>query len=169
MENLKDDRGYNQVWADRLSTRVRAIRRCRYLISQMSFDSSKSLMEIGCGLGTNAYLIAKETGIRVLATDLCGQFIDEARKKNDLPNLHYEVLDFHSADQLKGQRFDYIVGNGILHHLYSRLDEALARMRDLLNNYGKILFFEPNIGNPYVHFIFTYAPLRKWARLEPDE
>jgi len=169
MENLTDDRGYNQVWADAKSTRVRAARRCRYLISQMAFDSSKSLMEIGCGLGTNAYLIAKATGLQVLATDLCDPFIEEARRNNDLPNLHYQVLDFHRADQLQGQRFDYIVGNGILHHLYFRLDEALTRIRDLLKDDGRMLFFEPNLENPYVYFIFRYARIRRWARLEPDE
>src|SRR6266404_3203173 len=169
MENLRDDRGYNQVWADCRSTQVRTIRRCRYLMSQMAFDSSKSLLEIGCGIGRNAYLIAKETGIQVLATDLCGPFIEEARKHNDLPNLQYEALDFHKPEGLRDQRFDYIIGNGILHHLYCRLDQSLARMRGLLSDNGKILFFEPNIGNPYVYFVFTYSRLRRWARLEPDE
>jgi len=169
MENLKDDRGYNQVWADSLATRVRATRRCRYVMSQMVSDPSKSILEIGCGMGTNAYLIAKETGMQVLATDLCSPFIEEARKNNDLPNLRYEELDFNEVDELKNQRFDYIVGNGILHHLYLRLDEALARMLSLLKQGGKILFFEPNIANPYAFLIFRCGQLRKWAHLEPDE
>jgi len=168
MENLKDDNGYNQVWADCLATRVRATRRCRYLMSQIACAPSTSLLEIGCGIGTNAYFVAKETGIQVLATDLCGSFIERAQKNNDLPNLHFERVDFHEADRLN-QQFDYIIGNGILHHLYSRLDEVLARMLALLRKNGKILFFEPNLANPYVYSIFKYAPLRKWARLEPDE
>lgn len=168
MENLKDDKGYNQVWADCPATRVRATRRCRYLMSQMRCGPSTSLLEIGCGMGTNAYLVAKETGIQVLATDLCGSFIEKAQKNNDLPNLHFERVDFHDAHGLN-QKFDYIVGNGILHHLYSRLDAVLARMLTLLKKNGKILFFEPNLANPYVYLIFKYAQLRKWAHLEPDE
>jgi SAM-dependent methyltransferase len=120
-------------------------------------------------MGTNAYLIAKETGMQVLATDLCSPFIEEARKNNDLPNLRYEKLDFHEVDRLKNERFDYIVGNGILHHLYLRLDEALTRMLTLLKQEGKILFFEPNIANPCAYLIFRCGQLRKWARLEPDE
>ena len=42
-------------------------------------------------------------------------------------------------------------------------------MLSLLMKNGKILFFEPNLANPYVYSIFKYAQLRKWARLEPDE
>ena len=69
MENIKDDRGYNQVWADKKSTRERARRRCEYLISQMIIGSTKSVMEIGCGVGVNAMMLANKTGMKVLGTD----------------------------------------------------------------------------------------------------
>jgi hypothetical protein len=61
------------------------------------------------------------------------------------------------------------VGNGILHHLYDRLDEALLNMSHLLKDGGKIVFLEPNLCNPYVYLIFSYPWLRKLANLEPDE
>ena len=167
MKNITDDRGFNQVWADSKSTRIRAERRCDYFISQMKLDPVKSVMEIGCGTGKNAFLLAQKTKLNVLGTDLCVPFVEEARKNFSLPNLQYEILDFNQADQFKGQKFDYIIGNGILHHLYHHLDEALVNMRELLADEGKIIFLEPNIYNPYCAVIFNYA--RKWARLEPDE
>jgi len=169
MENIKDDRGYNQVWGDSKSTRVRAERRCEYMISQMEVLPQKSVMEIGCGTGKNAYMLAKKTGMQVLGTDLCVPFIEEAKETNCLTNLRYDILDFNKAEEFKGEKFDYIIGNGILHHLYHHLDEAFVNMRNLLKDKGKIIFLEPNIYNPYVYLIFSYAPLRKATHLEPDE
>ncbi len=169
MENIKDDRGYNQVWADSKSTRVRAERRCEYMISQMEVLPGKSVMEIGCGTGKNAFILAKKTGMQVLGTDLCVPFIEQAKETNRLTNLRYDILDFNKADQFKGERFDYIIGNGILHHLYHHLDEAFVNMRHLLKDKGKIIFIEPNLYNPYVYLIFNYPTLREKTHLEPDE
>lgn len=169
MENIKDDRGYNQVWADSKSTRVRAERRCEYMISQMDVMPNKSVMEIGCGTGKNAFILAKKTGMQVLGTDLCVPFIEQARETNRLTNLRYDILDFNKADQFKGEQFDYIIGNGILHHLYHHLDDAFVNMRKLLKAKGKIIFIEPNLYNPYVYLIFSYPSLRAKAHLEPDE
>lgn len=167
MKSITDDRGYNQVWADSESTRVRAERRCDYIISQMRVDTSKSVMEIGCGTGRNCFMLAKKTGMSVLGTDLCVPFIDEAKKNFQLPNLRFDILDFNKADQFKSEKFDYIIGNGILHHLYHHLNEAFTNMHNLLKNNGKIIFLEPNIYNPYCAVIFNFA--RKQAKLEPDE
>jgi SAM-dependent methyltransferase len=169
MENIKDDRGFNQVWGDSKSTRVRAERRCNYMISQMEVLLNKSIIEIGCGTGKNAFMLAKKTGMQVLGTDLCVPFIEEAKKNYPLTNLRYDILDFNKAEEFKGEKFDYIIGNGILHHLYHHLDEAFVNMRNLLKDKGKIIFLEPNLYNPYVYLIFSYAPFRKATHLEPDE
>ncbi len=167
MGNITDDRGYNQVWADRESTRIRSERRCDYMISQMLVDPSKSVMEIGCGTGRNCFMLAQKTGMNVLGTDLCVPFIDDAKKNFQLPNLRFDILDFNKADLFKGEKFNYIIGNGILHHLYYHLDEAFVNMRNLLTDDGKIIFLEPNIYNPYCALIFNFA--RKQAKLEQDE
>ena len=71
---------------------------------------------------------------------------------------------------MHGRKFDYIIGNGILHHLYNTLDNALLDLKSLLKDGGKIIFIEPNLVNPYCYLIFnTTISLRRWAKLEPDE
>jgi 2-polyprenyl-3-methyl-5-hydroxy-6-metoxy-1,4-benzoquinol methylase len=169
MKNLKDDRGYNQIWVDAKSTRVRASRRCDYMISKMHPSPEKNVLEIGCGTGANSHMLATRTGMQVLGTDLCEPFIAEAKAKFALPNLRYEILNFNQPARFDGQLFDYIVGNGILHHLYFHLDEALGNMKTLLKPRGQMIFMEPNLCNPYVYFIFSYPLLRKAASLEPEE
>ena len=126
-------------------------------------------MEIGCGKGNNSFMLAQKTGMKVLGTDLCVPFIEEAKKKFQLSNLRFDVLDFNEATQFKGEKFDYLIGNGILHHLYHNLDEAFIKMLQLLKDNGKIIFIEPNIYNPYVYLIFSFPFFREKARLEPDE
>jgi 2-polyprenyl-3-methyl-5-hydroxy-6-metoxy-1,4-benzoquinol methylase len=169
MRVYTDDRGYSQVWAASEATRVRAERRCNYMISRMRPTAGCQILEIGCGLGSNAFMIARKTGADVLGTDLCVPFIRQAREKFCLPNLSYEVHDFNCPDPFEAETFDCIVGNGILHHLYPKLDDALRRVRHLLKPTGRIVFLEPNIYNPYVCLIFGCPSLRRRARLEPGE
>lgn len=144
-------------------------RRADWMLSQMNANQNSSILEIGCGTGEVAYWIAQKTPALVLGTDLCVPFIEKAKKNFQLPNLRYDILDFNKVDQFKGERFDYIIGNGILHHLYWNLDDAFMNMRRLLKEDGKLIFIEPNYYNPYVYLIFTYAWLRKLTHLEPDE
>jgi len=169
MTAIKDDRGFNQIYAQSKTNLIRLKRRADWMIAEMQPGSKKKILEIGCGTGYVSHYIAEKTGMQVVGSDLCKPFIEEAREKFILPHLSYEVLDFNEAAATVHNKFDYIIGNGILHHLYYNLDKAFATLRDLLNPEGKLIFMEPNIYNPYVAAIFKNKTLRKWASLEPDE
>ena len=169
MNNIRDDRGYNQVWAPSEATDVRAERRCDLIAALMREDPRETVLEIGCGTGKNAYLIAAKTQKDTVAADVCAPFVAAAAETYQRGNLRYEVRDFSKTTDFQPGSFDYVIGNGILHHLYQHLDESLARMRELLKPNGRIIFMEPNLLNPYCYCIFSYSPLRKLARLDPDE
>ena len=169
MASIKDDNGHNEGFELVESTVVRMKRRADLMIAAMDNATNKTILEIGCGTGEVAFWIAEKVKSNVLGTDICVPFVDSANKQYKLPNLSYEVLDFNNAEHLKGRKFDYIIGNGILHHLYYNLGNALATLRDLLTDEGKMIFMEPNIYNPYVAGIFKISALRKIANLEPDE
>ncbi len=169
MGSVKDDRGYNQGFRPSLTLEIRTERRCEYLIQQMDKQEIASILEIGCGTGEMSFLLARKTKMNVLGTDLCLPFIEDAKSKYQLPNLKFRILDFNCPD-LGDQKFDYIVGNGILHHLYNNLDMALQNIKALLKENGKIIFLEPNLLNPYCFLIFNSLPIfRKMANLEPNE
>ena len=175
MSSIVDDRGYNQGYKASKSVEIRTERRCDYIISRLELkgSGSASILEIGCGTGKHSYLLAKKTGKHFLGTDICGPFIEEARARYSLPNLEYKQLDFNSRGDvmkvLNGLTFDYIVGDGILHHLYDNLDNSLININKLLSPGGKIVFLEPNFYNPYCLLIFNIGVFRKLAKLEPGE
>ena len=170
MASIQDDRGYNQSFKPSKAMQFRTDRRGRYIMNEMDLSKKSDILEIGCGLGDISYFIAKNTQNNVLGTDLCKPFIDQATSTFVLPNLTFDILDFNHPEKLQGQKFDYIIGNGILHHLYYSIDEAFLRLKNLLKVGGKIIFMEPNIVNPYCFLIFgTTQYFRNWANLEPDE
>jgi 2-polyprenyl-3-methyl-5-hydroxy-6-metoxy-1,4-benzoquinol methylase len=172
MASIQDDRGYNQGFKASEALDIRTERRCDYIAKTSSVKEGGRILEIGCGTGQLSYLLATRTDASVIGSDLCKPFIESAHKTYSHPRLSYQVFDFNQklTDSLPEiGRFDAVVGNGILHHLYHNLDEALSQIRSLVKPGGKIVFLEPNLFNPYVFLIFSFAPLRKLARLEPDE
>lgn len=174
MASIKDDRGYNQGFKPSKAMDVRTERRCDYMVSQMDLSRINiKILEIGSGTGEISYLLSKKTWAEVLGTDICLPFIEQSRKEYLAPNLKYDVLDFNNHDSVKdvtnGEKFDYVVGNGILHHLYDELDSDLVNINNLLKTDGKMIFLEPNILNPYCFVIFNFAFFRKLANLEPTE
>jgi len=173
MASIQDDRGYNQGYKPSKSLEIRDQRRCGYILSRMELGAEKKILEVGCGTGELAYMMAQKTDCKILGVDICTLFIEQARKNYSLPNLEFKVLDFNDKDNLKKvtaeYKFDYVVGNGILHHLYYNMDEALGNIHSLLKTGGKIVFLEPNFYNPYCLLIFKIKLFRRLARLEPGE
>jgi 2-polyprenyl-3-methyl-5-hydroxy-6-metoxy-1,4-benzoquinol methylase len=167
--NVKDDRGYNQGFKLNFATEIRMHRRAQFMINNMDNSQTKTVLEIGCGRGEIAYWVAEQTPHNVIGSDLCVPFIEQAKKTYIKPNLQYEVIDFNNNSHLQNRTFDYIIGNGILHHLYDNLNPSLNTLHQILKPNGKIIFIEPNIYNPYIAAIFKIKILRKIANLEPQE
>lgn len=162
-----DERGFNQGFKTTPTTIFRTERRAKALINEIK-DGSVKILEIGCGNGEKSILISKlRPRSTVFAIDLSEKFISACSEKNKQSNLHFFAKSFQ--DFQSSEKFDYIVGDGILHHLYDDLDSSIEAFYELLVPGGKIMFWEPNIFNPYIFLIFHIKILRKLAKLEPDE
>jgi 2-polyprenyl-3-methyl-5-hydroxy-6-metoxy-1,4-benzoquinol methylase len=172
MKIITDDKGWNQIFSNSLAAEIRQKRRCDYMISLMSEKKGGRILEIGSGTGEASLYIAQKTNMSILGIDICEPFVNSSNENNTLPNLQYRNADFtkfEEIDNLKGIKYDYIIGNGILHHLYYTLDQSLAVIKSLLAPEGKIIFLEPNLINPYCAVIFSIPFFREKAKLEPTE
>lgn len=171
MASRVDDRGYNQGFAWTPAQRIRMERRAEAILDAALPKDGDRLLELGCGTGELASMLAGRTRAFVTGVDLCVPFVEEATRAFANERLNYVAADLSVAEgrERLGDGWAAIVGNGILHHLYFAIDPALVSMRQTLRPGGKLVFWEPNLFNPYVYAIFSFGPLRKLARLEPDE
>lgn len=176
MAHIIDERGYNQIFRTSPSQAVRLRRRAEAMVREMHLPDAPEerqrlhILEIGCGTGELAHHLAQLTGARVTGVDLSAKFIASAAAAHQHPNLRFIVADLSNATPASaGEQYHCIVGNGILHHLYHQLDSFLPALARWLVPGGRLIFWEPNLCNPYVYLIFSVAIFRRLARLEPDE
>jgi 2-polyprenyl-3-methyl-5-hydroxy-6-metoxy-1,4-benzoquinol methylase len=173
MASIQDDHGYNQGFGHSRALSVRTERRADYIIGKMSRPNEGArILEIGCGTGEMAFYLAAKTNATVIAIDKCPSFIEQARVNHVRGNLEFDVAHFgesRATTSFKEGSFDYVVGNGILHHAYCTLSTILGHIKTLLKNHGSMVFLEPNILNPYCALIFNQPVFRKMAKLDPAE
>lgn len=166
---IKDDRGFNQVFAPIGSTPVRQKRRNDWTLEQIAKVGARRVLEIGSGTGESAAYLAASTNAEVIAVDISPAFISASRQNYQAPNLRYELFDLLGDSPLEFGTFDMVCGNGILHHLVRQLPKVLSTLRQLSNPGGGMAFIEPNFLNPYCAFAFGTKIGRRFAKLEPDE
>jgi SAM-dependent methyltransferase len=82
--------------------------------------SGKSVLEIGCGIGTDTMNFAR-AGAKVTAIDVSAASVDLARKRADVFGLS-DRIDFHIAnaenlaDHIPPRKYDLIYSFGVIHH-----------------------------------------------------
>lgn len=115
----------------------------------------KNVLDYGCGSGLFSRLLA-DRGARVTAIDISSESVQYASSivPKYLP-VQFFVRDCH-ATQLPDSTFDYVFGNGIIHHL----DVALAyrEIARLLKPNGRAFFMEPMNDNPAVRIARRMTP-----------
>lgn len=170
MASIVDDRGFNQGFRWNPTQEVRMRRRAEAILEELP-AGPRRVLEWGCGTGELAHFLAEGSNAQVTGADLCAPFIAQANQRFATEQLNFVVSDLSSAEgrAALGSQWNAIVGNGILHHLYHHIGDALSSMRAMLQPGGKLVFWEPNLFNPYVFAIFSFGPLRTLAKLEPDE
>ena len=119
--------------------------------------SGKTVLEIGCGTGTNAIEFARR-GYDVVACDFVAQAIDEARKKASAASVK---IDFRVADVLHddlGGPYDVIFDRGVYHGLRHNLKKFQAAMEKVSRKGTRFFVLAGNakeqtkeMGPPRVH------------------
>ena len=104
----------------------------------------KTVLEIGCGEGDLAALIAAQGAERTTAVDFAQSGIDTANRRYNRPNLEYRCCDFKDVEG----PFDVIVMEGTIEHM----DDPFSALREMaehrLNRPGQIITSSPSFLNP---------------------
>ena len=100
----------------------------------------KTVLEIACGTGYWTKQIAS-AATSVRATDINESVIDIAKKRNDSPNISFEVADMYEL--LPEKKYDALFGGFIWSHiLLQDLDQFLGQMNSFLKPGGMLVFID---------------------------
>ena len=111
------------------------------LIEQLALNPGRRVLDVGCGLGGSAFLMAREFGLIVDGIDLSQNMLDIAKVKLAAHGLR-EFVTLEHGDCLELDRpehYDAIYSRDVFLHIKdkNRLFSVLYR---LLKNGGKLLF-----------------------------
>lgn len=114
---------------------------------------AKKILEIGSYLGDNS--IGIDSDSEYIGIDISNEAVRWANNKYASDNVNFICMDAHKVESI-GNDFDYVYGNGILHHL--DLDVFIPTLLNILNNQGKAVFMEPNLGPPWLRAFRALTP-----------
>lgn len=122
-------------------------------------------LDLGCGTGRfTAHLVG--LGLEVHGLDLSPQAVEAARRI--VPAATFDVRDIEATGQPDAS-WDVVVLSGVLHH-FPDMGPALAECARVLRPGGRLLAFDPHLGNP---FMWAYrckaSPLYSSKGVTPNE
>ena len=110
----------------------------------------KTVLDVGCGTGLMAALIAKTGAKKVVGIDFSPDAIKTANELHTEKNLNYLVADITDHKD----SYDAIISLGTLEHMDKPL-ETLKLIKKHLSPGGMILITSPNWSNPRGHILQT--------------
>lgn len=118
----------------------------------------KRVLEMGCGLGHIAVLLAR-SGAKVTAFDISPMSVLAASHRARINGVDQNLdLVVAAGEELPfaDESFDIVLGKGVLHHL--DVSVAAAELYRVLKPGGKAAFAEPMGMNPLLKFVRNYVP-----------
>jgi 2-polyprenyl-3-methyl-5-hydroxy-6-metoxy-1,4-benzoquinol methylase len=113
------------------------------------------VLDLGAGDGIWSMILA-EQGANVTSIEISPKQVGIAKKRMLVSGISWDARVGSAYDLEKEfgrQRFDFVFGMGILHHLTFGLDRVSAGIKSILRNGGYSLFLEPFSGSPILRSI----------------
>ena len=135
------------------------------LFRARGFDTSASVLDCACGIGTQAIGLAR-LGYRVSASDISAEELKEAKARAARQGLHipFRQADFRALSEQFSQPFDIVIAmDNALPHMLSPGDlEAAVRsitaqltpgglFAASIRDYDALLAAKPPYSPPYIH------------------
>lgn len=119
----------------------------------IKFVKPSLILDYGCGAGWLSKIISSN-GYNVTGVDISESLIQKSKK--NIPDVDFLVADCTKLP-LDDDKFDLVVGMGILHHL--DLENALKELKRVTKDNAYMIFMEPNKFNPPAFIGRKFFPL----------
>lgn len=129
----------------------------------------KRVLDVGCGEGSNAMLLAK-LGARVTGVDISSRSIELCQRRAILERVEDStrfICAPMEAVRLPAASFDIVWGDGVLHHLIPELDGVLKSLLAWARPGAFFVFSEPVSLSPLLRRLRQNIPIHTDAT--PDE
>ncbi len=145
----------------RATTRSRDDFTCRLA----AIPDASTVLELGVGVKPESYDLARR-GCSCTLVDISPVAVARVATESVELGLDIEAVctDAHAPDLPKAQ-FDYIIGNGIVHHL--EIDRLTRMLEERLSANGIALFAEPLGVNPAINLFRRMTPSLRSEDEEP--
>jgi 2-polyprenyl-3-methyl-5-hydroxy-6-metoxy-1,4-benzoquinol methylase len=148
------DTGEVESWDKIFFPNIIRKRELEIIFDLIMSEKPRVILDFGCGGGWLSKILY-EKGYPVVGIDISASLIKGARK------VAPESVGFLIADCMnlpfKNNKFDLIIGMGVLHHL--DLKKTLAECHRVLSKNASMLFMEPNALNPLMAIGRRLVPL----------
>jgi SAM-dependent methyltransferase len=136
----------------------------RYAVGQMGALQGKKILDLGCGAGeTSVYFALK--GAYVTGCDISNGLLKIARKLADKFKVPLALVQCEASRlPCQNQSFDFVFGNGVLHHV--ALLPAAEEIKRVLKPGGAAIIVEPLPYNPVIN---VYRYLARKVRTEDEK
>ena len=126
---------------------------------------SKKVLDYGCGNGSFSFELARR-GALVEGFDISEGLVELASRSipTGIPRPNFSVRDAHDTG-FPGASFDYVFGNGILHHL--ELEKAYQEVARVLKPEGIAFFMEPMEHHPLAALLRKATPAARSVDEKP--
>src|SRR3972149_1485423 len=106
-------------------------------------DENQDILEIGCGSGYGAVLLASLKPKSSVGVDLMPEMIELPRQRVKLANAEFLAVDAADLSRFPDGSKDVVVIFGILHHI-PKWREIIKESHRVLRSGGKLFVEEPN-------------------------
>lgn len=162
-----------QPISKKILERYRLTKNAPYFMKEKMFElvnafPGKRLLEIGCGTGASSVQLAY-TGKEVVAFDISPLSIEVAKKQalaNDV-SIDFRVGDATDPEILRGESFDIVWCQLVLHHLVGSFDHVMQSVYNTLKPGGLFVSCEPVAYNQILKKLSRFVPGDR--EFTPDE
>lgn len=127
------------------------------IVKKKTGSKPLNILEYGCGIGRNLRYFAKYFPDSVISgCDISAKSIEIAKKENT--EINFFIINEEVLKEYFG-KFDLIFISCVFHHIEPVLrNNSMKNVYNLLNENGKLFFFEHNPFNPITRKIVNECP-----------
>jgi len=158
MKNIDLKKKYEKIWSDSayekfFSLEDQYFKNMMEMVNYMNNWKGLDVLEVGCGEGNLASIIASFSPKKIIAIDYSKEAIKTCKNKYNIKSLEFKAIDYRKLG--KNKKFDVILLDGTLEHFDNPFKELDYLIKNHLKPKGVVINSCPSFLNLRGHVWMT--------------